>query len=435
MIARLLRTLRERAKFRAVAQIMGIRVLQLAGNVLSGLLTAAVLGPSGRGELAALVVAPAIVAPLCTIGLHASVIYNVRADPSSASRYFGNALMILLVTGVLGALASMAIIPYWLGPNYSADTIAFARVILLIVPLNVISPAFSSILEASGRFSASQSVLYLQSLGALVLLGALAALGLLTPHSAAICYCGLAIPTFFYLSIQACRCVRPHFTLKAPFPQRLLRLGVRFYGVDILGIASGYLDQVVIVFFLTPGDVGNYAVALSLARMLGVAQASVQTVLFPSIAARDVSSVVEMVGRVVRITTVINVAGAMCLGLTGPFLLRLLYGVRFSDAVAPFLVLLMSEVVTSAARTLAQAFSGSGRPSAVTALELAGVIGSVAAMFVLVPYLGIMGSAYAALLGACVRLIVAMVTFRPLLGVQLPRLWINRMDISWVAGR
>ena len=59
VISRLIATLRERAKIRAVAHLMGIRVVALAGNVLSGLLTAKFLGPSGRGELAALIVAPA----------------------------------------------------------------------------------------------------------------------------------------------------------------------------------------------------------------------------------------------------------------------------------------------------------------------------------------------------------------------------------------
>ena len=70
----------------------------------------------------------------------------------------------------------------------------------------------------------------------------------------------------------------------------------------------------------------------------------------------------ETVGRVTRVILVVNILGAGAIGLAGPTLLVLLYGSRFAPAVTPFLILLVEAVVTSAARTLAQAFSGSGRP-------------------------------------------------------------------------
>ncbi len=411
---------------------MGIRVVALAGNVLSGLLTAKFLGPSGRGELAALIVAPAIIGPLCTLGLHASLIYNVRRDPANASRYFGTALLMLLGTGLIGMAASMMLIQYWLGNQYHADTISFARLILLIVPLNVISPSFNAVLEANGKFGTSNSVIYVQALVTLALLAILAFTGLLTPHAAALCYSGFAVPIFFYLSYQAWRILRPTWSFNKELRTSLLRFGIRFYGVDILGVASSFIDQFIVVFFLQPSDVGNYAVALSLTRVLQVAQGAVSTVLFPSIAGRDVSSVVETVGRAVRVTSMVNLLGAVCLAVAGPYLLTRVYGTKFEPAIAPFLILLFEAVLSSAARTLAQAFSASGRPSAVTGMELAGVIGSVTAMMVLVPHLGTTGAAYGAMFGGAVRLTVAVASFRKVLGVELPRLWLNRMDLSWV---
>ncbi len=435
MISRLIQTLRERAKIRAVAHLMGIRVVALAGNVLSGLLTAKFLGPSGRGELAALIVAPAIIAPICTLGLHASLIYNVRRDPENASRYFGTALLMLLGTGLIGTTASMLLIQFWLGNQYSASTIDFARLILLIVPLNVISPSFAAVLEANGKFGTSNSVIYVQALVTLALLAILAFTGLLTPHAAALCYSGFAIPIFFYISYQACKILKPTWSFAAPFRRSLLRFGIRFYGVDILGVASSFLDQFIVVLFLSPADVGNYAVALSLTRVLQVAQGAVSTVLFPSIAGQDLPSVVDMVGRAVRVTSMVNLLGAICLSVAGPYLLTMVYGTKFEPAVTPFLILLFEAVFSSAARTLAQAFSASGRPSAVTGMELAGVASSISGMVVLVPHLGIVGAAYGAMFGGIVRLAMSIALFRKVLGVELPRLWLNRMDFNWVAGR
>ncbi len=426
--------LRSRAKVGAVASIIAIRVLALAGNVCSGLLTAAFLGPDGRGELAALIVGPSIIAPFCTLGLHASLIYNLRSDPDQSARYFGSALVLLTLASLVATALGLVVLPTWLG-HYNSDTIRLAREFLVVVPLGVLSFSFNGVLEVAGRFGRSNSILYVQSLTTLGILCALAALGWLTPHTAAGAYTVMAFPTFFYLGWQALRVLRPKFTIAAPYPARLLRYGLRFYGVDILGVVASYLDQVVIVFLLAPEAVGAYAVALSLSRVLTVAQGAVSTVLFPSIAARDVDSVVDMVARAVRVTTVMNAAGAVGIALVGPSLLLLLYGNRFNAAVTPFLILLLEAVVTSAARTLAQAFSGSGRPAAVTALELAGVAASVTAMLTLVPIFGINGAAVAAFLGGTVRLLYALASFQKVLGVRLPRLVISRMDIAWVIGR
>ena len=110
----------------------------------------------------------------------------------------------------------------------------------------------------------------------------------------------------------------------------------------------------------------------------------------------------------------------------------LLYGTRFAGAVTPFLILLLEAVVTSTARTLAQAFSGSGRPGAVTSVEVAGVLSSLTAMLLLVPLLGINGAAMGTLLGGCVRLASVVACFRSILGIKLPRMVINRADVAWV---
>ena len=413
---------------------MGIRVLALAGNICSGLLTAAFLGPAGRGEQAALVVAPTVLAAACTLGLHASLIYNLKADPKSAPHYFGAAMILTLITGLVAACVGFLLIPFWLG-RYSGETVAFARLLLLVVPLSVVTPLLSGVLEAHGQFGLANRVLYFQSLGALALLGMLVAAGALTPISAATAYFVPSVPSFLYLLAQARRVLRPRLTLAAPYPRRLLRYGLRFYGVDILSVLSGYVDQLVIVFLLQPAAVGAYAVALSLSRVLNVAQGAIATVLFPSIAAREAASVVDAVARAMRITTLMNAAAALAIGAAGPFLLLLLYGTRFAAAIVPFQILLAEAVTSSAARTLAQAFSGTGRPSVVTGVELAGVAGSFAAMLVLVPSYGIVGAACSTLLGGFIRLFCVLGSFRRVLGIGVPPLLICKADLAWVAGR
>ena len=434
MIPSILHAVRGRAKIAAVIHVMGIRVIALAGNVCSGLLTAAFLGPVGRGEQTAVGVVPLVLGSICGIGLHASLIYNVRRDPGGASRYFGSALILVAFASMVSMAVGFVLMPLWL-VHYSRTIVDFARLLLIAVPLSLGNPLLMGILEADGFFGLANRVLYFQSLGTPALLVGLLLSNRLTSMSAASAYFVPSLPAFVYLLMQTRRVLRPHFTLAAPFPHRLLRYGLRFYGVDILSVLSGYLDQLVIVLLLQPADVGAYAVALSLSRILSVAQGAVSTVLFPTIAAREPASVVEMVARAMRITTLVNIAGAITVGLAAPSLLLLLYGARFTAAIVPFLILLTEAIVSSAARTLAQAFSGTGRPSAVTGVEIAGVATSLLAMMLLVPVYGLIGAACGSLLGGCMRLVSVLASFRKILGISLPRLVVCRADMAWITGR
>ena len=428
---RLVSLLRGGGRTGIAARIMIVRIVALLGNVGSGLLTAAYLGPDGRGIQAAMTIMPSILGALSTLGLHAALIYNVRNDPENGPRYFGGALLMALGSSLLACAGGWVAMPFLLS-HYDADTIHFARILMFCVVPATACPLMTGVLEAYGGFSVANKVLYVQSLGTLVLLLLLAWSGLMTPHITALAYIAPCVPAFAYLWVQARRQLRARFSLAAPFPRRLLSFGLRFYGVDILGGLSSYVDQMVIVFLLEPAAVGAYAVALSLSRVMSVAQGAVATVLFPTIANRDTDNVVETVGRVARVLLVVNILGAGAIGLAGPTLLVLLYGSRFAPAVTPFLILLLEAVVTSSARTLAQAFSGSGRPGVVTSIEMAGVGACVAAMFVLVPLLGINGAACATLTGGCIRLACVVGCFKSVLGIRLPRMLISRADVARV---
>jgi O-antigen/teichoic acid export membrane protein len=432
VITRAISAMRSKGNVGTTARIMVVGIIALFGNVGSGLLTAAFLGPDGRGEQAALMIMPSILGAVCTLGLHASLIYNVRNDEQNASEYFGTAIILGLISSLVACAVGWLVLPHYLS-QYSASTIDLARVLLFCVPFAMVNPLLTGALEVHGRFGVANKVLYVQSLGTLVLLLVIAFSGYMTPHITAWAYIAPCVPAFLYLWLQARKVIRPTPTLKGPRIKRLMSFGLRFYGVDILGGLSGYVDQAVIVFLLDPASVGAYAVALSLSRVLSVAQGAVATVLFPSVAGREASNVVEVVARVTRVLCVVNGALAACVAIAGPTLLLLLYGSRFSAAVTPFLILLLEAVITSAARTLAQAFSSSGKPGAVTTIEFVGVAASIGAMLVLVPMFGINGAACATLFAGVVRLISVAASFHRVLGIKLPRLIISRADIAWVA--
>ena len=320
-------------------------------------------------------------------------------------------------------------IPLWLH-DYPPEIVLTSRLLLVVVPVGVISHLFIGTLETHGEFSMVSLLGVFYTLITLAAIGVLWALGRpLTPITAAMASILPTLPVCFIGWLRSRRVVTPRPTFAAPFPRRLLRYGLRFYGIDLLASVGAMLDQLLLVLFLSPYYVGIYAVALSAARVINMIPISVLAVLFPTIAARSASDAVEIVGLAARVTGVIAALAAVAFSLIGPYLLHLLYGPRFAEAIDPFRVLLAQAVVDNLARILYQAFSAVGRPEIITVFELVGVGAAALCMLVLVPQFGMMGAAWSLLLMSTVRLGCVLVGIPLLLQVRTPRLVLNRADI------
>ena len=430
----LLVRLRGDSSFALMARVVMTRSLSLGVTVFTGLLTAAVLGPAGRGEQAALIVAPQFLAGLASLGLHASLIYNMRRDPEHEREYFGANLIMTFLSASIVAGIGWVLEPYWLR-SYGSDTIMLARTFLCATPILATSWSLRAAAEVRGWFDFSNRLVFLQNIGILATLLVIIHLGWLTPGRSAAIYIVSNVPVFVCLGFRTHRRIRPILTLRTPFPGRLLHYGLRFYGVDLLGTLSGYLDQIVIVALLPPSAVGIYVVARSVARILGVVSEAVASVLFPRIIAKPAVIIVEMVAKALRVTNIISVAPALVLGVAAPFLVKLVYGQQFADVVAPMRILIASTLLVSSARLLYQAYAGSGRPEAITAFEAIGTAVSFVAMLGFVPLFGLIGAACAILLASMVRLACALAGLRIVLGVPVPRLVFAWSDVRSAINR
>lgn len=430
-IAALLAKIRGNRRLNSVVQVMAVRAIVLATNLVTGMISAAMLGPQGRGIQAALMVGPQFVGPVSELGLHASVIYNSKAEPEHESDYLGSALVLALGAGLVGMLISWVVAPYWL-TQYDAATVYTARLMLTIVPVGVVMHILMSGLESRGEFRLANRLMLVASLITLVSLGILAKTGLLTPATAATSYLFGVVPIGIAMAWFVFRMIRPVVTLQRRVVGRLLHFGFRYYGVDVLGALSQYLDQLLVVLFLAPASLGIYAVAVSASRILNVIPTSVSTVLFPTVAARSPSEIVELVGLAARVTTVIAGVAAIVLSILGPFLLHTFYGVRFDPAVGPFRWLLVDCIIANLGRILYQAFTAGGRPEIVTGIESIGVATSAISMVILVPTYGTIGAAWSLLAASSVRLICVIIGYRYIIRQQVPRFIMTRGDIARV---
>jgi enterobacterial common antigen flippase len=415
----------------ATLQTVMARMLVLAANMGTGIITSRALEPQGRGEYNAIALWPQFLAYLLMLGLPAAIQYNFKRHPEKESELFSAALALSTVLGLFAMTIGIIFMPRFL-PQYSADVIRFAQFYMLLAPIVLLTEIFFSILEANHEFTFVNQLRSLQPLFTLVLLSALASTQQLTPFTAAVAYCLPGLPLFFWMSKYLWQRFRPRWKGLGSAYRLLVGYGIRAYGMNLLGTLAEKIDQALVVTLLTPASMGLYTLALSVSRMLGLFHSSTITVLLPKIAARPIEEVVAITGRAVRVSTAVTLVVAVAVSIPIPFFIQLLYGPKFVEAVAVFRILSVEMAIAGAAWVLAQAFMAVGRPGVLTVVEAISVLVTVPLLLILIPIYGLEGAGWSLLISTIFRLASLFIAYPLLLKVPPPGLIATREDLDFL---
>jgi len=104
----------------ATLQTMLSRLLILGINVVTGIITARTLGPTGRGEQAAMILWSGFLASTMTLGLPSSLVYNLKRYPEEKSQLLCAALFLSSGLGLAASVIGIVFMPQWLA-QYSAE--------------------------------------------------------------------------------------------------------------------------------------------------------------------------------------------------------------------------------------------------------------------------------------------------------------------------
>jgi len=417
------------AVFYSILNRIGMIALQMG----TGILTARVLHPQGRGELAAMILWPLFLASLTTLGVPSSLIYFIRKRNSGRKSLIMHGFAISVGFGCATAGISALLLPRWLH-QYSPAVVHSAQIFLLTIPLCSIMLAGQASLEALGRFSASNATQILVPIATLTGLLGFYFTHRLTPFTAAIAYVASAVPVAALVLFFLWRERRPgvHWQWSLAECRLLLSYGTRSYGIDLLNALSERVDTVLVITLLEPSAMGVYAVMLSLSRTLNVFQSSVAMVLFPKAAGQPLDAIVELTEVAVRISAMITALCAVTLCLIGPIFVGLLYGHPYTGAVDALRILLVEATLGCAVTVMAQAFKAVGRPGVVTILQAIGLSLCIPLMLWFIPKWGLAGAAAALLLSTMARFLFIYVSFRVFLRTRIPRLLPKLEDFRFI---
>lgn len=414
----------------------GTNLLLALLGLVTGSCAARLLGPEGRGELAAIQMWPALLATIASLGLPHALIFFSAQSAEKAGRYLGSATLLALLVCVPFMAGGYLLLPHVLSAQPAA-TVAAARWYLLLLPIQTLGSMPYHLLRGRSDFAVWNTLRIAPGIGWLAILVAAFALGRSQPGLIASLYLVflalLVIPTFLVLRRRVAGPYRPDPEHWRP----MLKYGVPSVLGGVPQLLNLRLDQLLMAAFLPTETLGLYVVAVTWSGAVAQLPNALGTVLFPRTAAQsDARQRAQVFAQGSRLAALTALSVAAAVALVTPWAMPLVFGGRFAAAVPAGLVLVFAAAIAAVNSVLEEGLRGLGRPAVALWAELAGLAVTATALLMLLMPFGIVGAAVASVLGYSTVLATLVVFIRRLTGCSLATLFLpSQHDIRKIRDR
>jgi antigen flippase len=417
----------------AMLHAMAAQGLAMVLNLATGIISARMLGPTGRGEFAALSLWLLLPAMLAIAGIQNAIVYETGRHPEQAAS--------ISVAGFLLSTAlfmPMALFCFWWMATplhaYGPSIIALARVIVIVSVCNAWLMIVSKSLLAVRDFRGYNTAWYGTSLAYFLILLVLVEAHRTSPQNFVWAQVAGVASVLILLTISLTS--KWDWRLLRPFAciVDLAAYSWKAAAIDVVPVIINNLDRLILVGLLSPAIFGMYAVAQSFARILLVLQQAVSAVVLADLIKRAPGEAELFIHRVFRLLlwTLAILGGTLC--LFDQWLLGLVYGADFAQAAPIFRILLIEASTACIGQMLMQCFLAAGFPAFPSFVQVVTIIATVLGMFLLVPQYGAVGAATALAAASCLRLALLLGCLRRI-GVGLPNPLLRRSDLAPVISR
>jgi antigen flippase len=418
----------------ALLQSVGTQVVITIINVVTGIITARLLGAEGRGIYTAVTLWPPLLATVALSGLNSAVVFRMRKAPATAGSTASAALLLGIARSLLAMTAGVLLLPAFMS-RYDHGTILVAQICLVGVFCNCVQLMIRQALAGVGRFWHYNYALLLPQVLYLAALLVIIPFTEMTARNAslALIAAGAVAPL---LSLPAfIRLVKPRLAGCFAEIRHLTSYSARAAANDGVFALSSYADRLVLIPFLPASELGFYAVAYSFSRLIQVVQPAILSVFFSHLSARTEAESRQLHDRACRFLLAILAVGCALLFAAGQWLLAFAYGGEFAAATLLFRVLVAEASLGVLSQVTIQLFLARDRPGVVSTVQTIVLCVSIAALIYLVPRYGAAGAAWGLLgIGVC-RWVLLLAALKPTLGISPPRLYLGRDDIHYLLGR
>jgi O-antigen/teichoic acid export membrane protein len=408
---------------RTIGMTLGATGIVTAAGVATGILTARVLGPEGRGQLAALTLWAATIVYSTSFGIgEATGFCAAKAAPERRSVVLATSQTLALGYAVLAVICAwvvrLALAERW--PT-ALSGMFVPYVVLFAIP-GVPALSLVAFLQGTGRmrwFNVARTSVHAATLGTMILC---VAVGATTVRALAIAtLVGNAM--VWLVARLGLRERWPRPTLSVPVLRQLLSYGARVQFGSWSAMANVRLDQLILALLVPFSSLGLYVVAVTYCGALNIVSSALSLIMLPAVTSAPASGHPgQAFTTLTRWTNWACVGAAVILAGAAPMALTALFGDRYQDSRAFVPILLPASVILGLNQVLASGLRALGAPETASKGEVLGFVVTIVGLAVLVPMSGAMGAAWTSLSAYSATCVYLLTRSKPLVGFRLSEL-------------
>jgi|GEM_PF-1686963 len=376
---------------RAVASTATTRatVLAVTGSVY--VLVSRTLGPSGVGAFSVLVT----IATVAVILGHLSVeqaqtyLWSTGVDRRALG---ANAKVLGIMAGVVAGAAGWAAVRL-LGPTVlPIGNSWLVGVAAGTVPATVTVLYLANVLMLADRVQRVNLALGTAAVIELVAVLLLVAYRGLTVTTAILVWAGSEVVPLFLLvpSVPGSWADR-----SARLARRTVSLGARYHVAMVFLFLLWRVDILIVNALASSAEVGRYAVAVAIAEVTYVVTDAIAQVMLPRQTASSMEESARVTARLVRVSAMVGAGAVAAITGSSMVLVPLVLGRPFTGVLPPLAVLAPGVVALATVRAVGGYLIRLDRPMILATLCGTAMAANVALNLILVPVIGIVGSALA----------------------------------------
>lgn len=413
-----------REQIRDLGYLLGGNLLKIALGFATSIIIFRALGPGDSGRLALALGIIGLFSIVGEFGLRdAAVTYIARFMPAIPDRAHAVSRTFLVakvcLTGFASALAffASAFIAERFYPDADVESLiklgAFSLFTGGVLSFSLV------ILEARQKFGAISYLGIVQAVIRAVLIVILFVVRGVNVYSLLVVEAIVPFAVFIY-SLRFIP--RPFFVLRRPLVPDLGTLFHFTKWIAVAAVASAIflkLDVLMLSYYRPTTEVGLYAVALALVSRLDILKSAILTTAFPDASRRsELSDLRGFVHQSLKLTAIASIA-LLPLFVVGGFLIQLLYGTAYQDAVPAFYLLLLGFIIGLNSAPVAFVLYPLNQPRWIAVSDLIQLGFNAVLFLILIPPFGMIGAAIAVVLTRVLAAIITFILVRRMLWVPL----------------
>jgi O-antigen/teichoic acid export membrane protein len=337
-----------------------VNILAQLCIVVSGILTARLLGPVGKGELTTVLFIPNLMLSIGILSLPQATAFYISRRSLDGRSVQATGFWMSLGLGLVEAAILYPLIPILLGSK-GVVVILIARISLIYLPIAFTGFTLLGIEQGYQHFKKYNLLKHLPTfLYALLLIG----MAIIRAADVSTFVMGFLLSQLIASTVLVVssgrRLILPHKDVRIEYGRSLFKQGLVYTMPALSGILLMRADLAILIPTVSAGEVGLYSAALAIAMGQNVLTSSIIQVNFPKVCSANQMECYRIILNQLKKAIAPIFLIAVSLALVSPLIIKYLLGSAFAAAHGTTLILIAAIMVWCVGQIIDNGLRGAG---------------------------------------------------------------------------